>query len=68
MILALGRPYEYHQSENFLKYLNVFTQLDIQFQADLFSSYFQVIYKCVSLLFLMHFIFQIWILKPQIAT
>lgn len=49
--LALGRPYEYHQFEIFKKYLNVFTQLGIQFQLDLFSSCFQVIYKCVSLCF-----------------
>lgn len=55
----------------FLKYLNVFTQLDIQFQLDLFSSCFQVIYKCVSLCFFfsfMHFIFQVWILKSLIVT
>lgn len=38
----------------FKKYLNVFTQLDIQFQLDLFSSCFQVIYKCVSLCFFLY--------------
>lgn len=56
MILAEGRPFEYHQFGIFFsrKYLNVFTQLDIPFQLDLFSSCFQVIYKCVSLCFFLY--------------
>ena len=52
--LAPGRPYKYHQFEIFLKHLNVFTQLDILFQLDLFSSCFQVIYKYISLCFFLY--------------